>query len=207
MIRKKIKNRINYLLFIGGDILYTPLGIPIIDDVNIIIKDHKIVPAIDLKTNNHNYIGHFYIDDFQFDRFWNNPERYFEYLKRYFAVIGPDFSTYSNMPEPVLMFNIYKNALLSLIWQRNGINVIPNITWPIGKFNEKYVDPFVNSNIIAISNIGIDKIEKHKFEEEMMILDNYHHFERIIIYGTECKALTQLTNIKHITQFINARQL
>ena len=41
---------------------------------------------------------HFFIDDYQFERLWNDPEKYIEKLKQYAVVATPDFSPYGDMP-------------------------------------------------------------------------------------------------------------
>ena len=41
---------------------------------------------------------HFYKDDYQFERFWNNPDKYIPLLQQFGAVCSPDFSLYSDMP-------------------------------------------------------------------------------------------------------------
>lgn len=37
---------------------------------------------------------HFYKDDYQFERFWNNPDKYIPLLQQFGAVCSPDFSLY-----------------------------------------------------------------------------------------------------------------
>ena len=34
---------------------------------------------------------HFYKDDYQFERFWNNPDKYISLLQQFGAVCSPDF--------------------------------------------------------------------------------------------------------------------
>ena len=51
---------------------------------------------------------HFFIDDYQFQRLWNSPEKYMEKLKRYEAVLTPDFSPYADMPLATQIFNHYR---------------------------------------------------------------------------------------------------
>jgi len=41
---------------------------------------------------------HFFVDDYQFERLWRNPERYVDRLKKYACVLTPDFSPYADMP-------------------------------------------------------------------------------------------------------------
>ena len=107
------------------------------------------------------------------------------------------------MPNPVILYNIYRNAMLSLIWQRNGVNIIPNITWPVGMFSDIFVEPYVNCQTIVVSNIGLDKLEKLHFENELNTLLSKYHFVNVLVYGTVCKACDRVT---YVGQYINARK-
>ncbi|WP_417041152.1 DUF4417 domain-containing protein [Ellagibacter isourolithinifaciens] len=42
---------------------------------------------------------HFFIDDYQFERLWQRPERYLDVLRGYDCVLTPDFSLYMDMPD------------------------------------------------------------------------------------------------------------
>ena len=44
---------------------------------------------------------HFFVDDYQFERLWNSPKQYIELLKKFDAVLTPDFSLYMDMPLPM----------------------------------------------------------------------------------------------------------
>ena len=64
---------------------------------------------------------HFFIDDYQFQRVWNQPDRYIAPLKRFQCVLTPDFSTYMDMPSDrsilaVLRAESHPNA--SMGWPR-----------------------------------------------------------------------------------------
>lgn len=205
MLRKKTTERVDLLTFYGGDIEYNSFDIPVVDSAIVSLNDKKFLPVIKTVKDQSKYIAHFYIDDFQFLRFWREPLRYVKHLQQYHAIVGPDFSMYSNMPEPVIRYNLYRNALLTLIWQRNEINVIPNVTWPVGRYNNMYVEPYTEADTICISNIGLDKNEKIIFEKELSELLNKFIFKCVIIYGTPCKAFGSNLIVKNIPQFINAR--
>lgn len=43
-------------------------------------------------------ILHFFVDDYQFIRYWNTPDKYIPKLSQFSAVCAPDFSTYTDMP-------------------------------------------------------------------------------------------------------------
>lgn len=68
---------------------------------------------------------HFFIDDYRFERLWNQPERYIGVLKKYAGAIMPNYSTYHIMPLPMQWWNMYRNRALAYYWQENGIEVIP----------------------------------------------------------------------------------
>ena len=44
---------------------------------------------------------HFFLDDYQFERFWRQPQRYLAALAKCPLVIGPDFSLYTDFPAPL----------------------------------------------------------------------------------------------------------
>lgn len=51
------------------------------------------------KTYTEKDVGiHFFIDDYQFERVWNYPEKYIDILKQYDCILSPDFSLYMDMP-------------------------------------------------------------------------------------------------------------
>lgn len=74
-------------------------------------------------------ILHFYLDDYQFERFWNYPSKYLNYFSKFDFVISPDFSMYINMPRSISIYNKYRNNLLSVFMQQHGINLIPCVQW------------------------------------------------------------------------------
>jgi hypothetical protein len=97
---------------------------------------------------------HFYLHDYQFERVWNNPEKYIEILKRYKFVLSPDFSPYSDMPKATKIFNVYRNRWCGRLWQEHGINVIPTVTWSDEESLEYCLDGVEKGSTIAISTIG-----------------------------------------------------
>lgn len=51
---------------------------------------------------------HFFIDDYQFIRLWNDPDRYIPMLQQFQYVFTPDFSLYTDFPKAVQIFNHYR---------------------------------------------------------------------------------------------------
>ena len=55
---------------------------------------------------------HFYEDDVCFERFWRNPNRYLDILKKFEGVILPDFSLYRDMPISMQLWNIFRSRAI-----------------------------------------------------------------------------------------------
>lgn len=73
------------------------------------------------KTNKDKDCGiHFYVDDYQFERVWNYPEKYVEILSAYDCILSPDFSLYMDMPMPMKIWNIYRSRQIGAYYQQKG---------------------------------------------------------------------------------------
>ena len=128
---------------------------------------------------------HFFIDDYQFIRLWNQPTQYIQILKRFPCVCSPDFSTYSDMPMAMQIYNHYRKHWLAAYWQSQGIKVYPTISWSTEKSFEWCFDGEPQKGIVAISSVGTQNNEKTKlaflrgYEKMIKILDP----TQIIFYG------------------------
>lgn len=70
---------------------------------------------------------HFFLDDYQFERIWNNPYENIERLRGFSCVLTPDFSTYEDMPMAMKIWNIYRSRLIGQMMQDAGLQVIPSV--------------------------------------------------------------------------------
>lgn len=98
---------------------------------------------------------HFYIYDKKFERVWNRIEFYTNVLSKYDLVISPDFSVYSDMVIPEVMWNSYRNKIVTAYWQRNGISVIPNVSWSREWSYDFCFEGYPQHSVIAINSTGI----------------------------------------------------
>lgn len=126
---------------------------------------------------------HFYIDDYQFERLWNTPEKYVGLLSKFAGIIAPDFSVYTDMPKAQQIHQIYKMRLLSAYFQSYGIKVIPNITWADIESLEISLEGIPQNNVIALSTNGCVGIHRKEFIKVFnMILERLQP-EHIFIVG------------------------
>ncbi|MFO8045934.1 MAG: DUF4417 domain-containing protein [Halomonas sp.] len=72
---------------------------------------------------------HFYLDDYRFETTWNKLNAALIHLRRYWAVMTPDFSLYPQWPAVVNQWNTYRSRWLGRWWQRQGLRVIPTVNW------------------------------------------------------------------------------
>ena len=72
---------------------------------------------------------HFLIDDEKFEVVWNDPAKGLLKVKneKVWAACGPDFSIFSDWPDAVNIYSVFRSRLISRFWQDNGIKVIPTL--------------------------------------------------------------------------------
>ena len=128
---------------------------------------------------------HFYLDDYQFERVWNAPEKYVPILKKYDFVLSPDFSLYLDMPKPLQIYNVYRSRLLGAYWQSEGINVIPTLSWSDENSFDFAFDGLEKGGTVTVSTVGILKNEQAKeiWTNGMAEMIKRVNPKKILIYG------------------------
>ena len=131
-----------------------------------IIKNNNFIPENLIgfnyaKTSEEKNVGvHFYVDDYQFERVWNDPEKYIEVLIDYDCILSPDFSLYQDMPMPMKIWNIYRSRQIGAYYQSKGIRVIPTISWAERETFEFCFQGIEKGSIVSISTIGVKRNEE-----------------------------------------------
>lgn len=121
----------------------------------------KLLPFNYAKTTqDSSYTLHFFKDDYQFERLWNNPEKYLELIQGFDAVLTPDFSLYMDMPLPMQQWNEYRRRALGTYWQRNGVTVIPTLSWTDERSYGFCFDGLPKRATLATSTVGVKSSEE-----------------------------------------------
>lgn len=157
---------------------------PIIENDNYIPSD--LIGFNYAKTSQDKNCGiHFYLDDYQFERLWNSPEEYIDILKEYECILSPDFSLYMDMPTPMKIWNIYRSRLIGQFYQRQGIKVIPTISWAEIESFDYCFQGIPKGSIVSISTIGVKKDENALAIWEDGVNEMIKQIEpsTIIVYG------------------------
>lgn len=158
--------------------------IPIIECDNYIPKE-LISFNYAMSSKNKNVGVHFYVDDYQFERIWNNPYRYISLLKQYKCIFSPDFSLYQDMPLAMKIWNVYRSRVIGQFYQKFGIKVIPTISWSGEDTYSFCFDGIPKGSIVSISTVGIirNKESMQMFKNGVDEMTNRIHPKSILIYG------------------------
>lgn len=106
---------------------------------------------------------HFYVDDYQFERIWNDPHKYIKVLADFDCVLTPDFSLYMDMPMSMKIWNVFRSRLVGQIMQDAGLTVIPTVSWAEPETFEFAFDGLPEGGVMSISTVGV-KQSKDAFE-------------------------------------------
>lgn len=173
-----------YNLGICGDIDCNRNGMPELDPTDR-IPDRLLGFNYAKSSDDHGAGIHFFIDDYQFERVWNSPERYIDVLSRFDCVLTPDFSLYMDMPLPMKRWNVYRSRVLGMFWQRNGLTVIPTLQWAERKTFSFCFDGLPENSVVAVSTVGVKndkgavKVWHAGMREAMKRLEPSH----VLLYG------------------------
>lgn len=147
---------------------------------------NKLIGFNYMLSTNQNDVGiHFYLDDYQFERVWSNPQKYVEKLKEFECVLTPDYSLYLEMPIAMMIWNVYRSRLIGQMCQDNGMIVIPTVSWAEPDTFEFCFDGLPENSTLSISTVGIKKnkkaLEIWKYGVDELIKRKTP--ERLLIYG------------------------
>lgn len=116
----------------------------------------RLIPFNYAKTAKDNKCGlHFYLDDYQFERIWNDPLKYIGLFKRFECILSPDFSLYYDMPIAMQIWNTYRSRMVGQFYQTLDIKVIPTISWSDKRSYEFCFDGIPEGSIVSVSSVGV----------------------------------------------------
>lgn len=129
---------------------------PVIDAVNHVPRDLISFNYI-LSRDDFDKGVHFYIDDYQFERIWNTPDKYMDRMAMYDCALTPDFSLYLDMPIAMQIWNVYRSRLIGQMMQDAGITVIPTLQWSDKRSFDFCFDGIEPGGVVSVSTIGVKR--------------------------------------------------
>lgn len=142
-----------------------------------------------------NYIAHFYYDDYKFISAWREPDKYIERLRRFKAVVAPDFSLYTDFPITLQILSCYRRQWCGAYWQSIGIDVIPDVVWGTEESFEFCFDGIPKHSTVAVSTVGVKRDKDWNNETDSLFRDGYNEMLKrleptaILFYGDMIEGL------------------
>lgn len=124
------------------------------------------------KNQRKNYIVHFFIYDYKFERIWTYINKYTDYLKQFKGVISPDFSQYIDMPRAMQIWNLYRCNFMAYWWQSHGIPVIYNACWSDKKSLKYTWDGAPRNSCICVTSKGCYFEDKRHTKLDTIVQQN-----------------------------------
>lgn len=97
---------------------------------------------------------HFYLEDYRFERVWSNSVDGLSSIRQFQCVAQPDFSLFTDMPEPIQKWNKYRSNLLAAWWSARGVDVIPNLVWSDEASYEWCFEGIPSGSVVCTSAVG-----------------------------------------------------
>lgn len=159
--------------------------IPMLDRVDHVPK--SLIGFNYAKTSEDTSAGiHFFIDDYQFERVWRQPDHYIEILSKFDCVLTPDFSLYLDMPMAMKIWNRYRSQLIGQMCQDAGLIVIPTLTWAEPETYDFCFDGIPKYSTVATSTVGVMREESSReiWQDGMHEALKRLRPKNVICYGT-----------------------
>ena len=169
--------------------------IPIIPKGNFGDKDFQNLLLIgfdrtNIRDEHHlNRMVHFFLYDYKFERIWTKPDYDIEKLKRYRAVLSPDFSIYREMNPSMQLYNTFRNRWCGAYFASKGIRVIPTVSWGDENTFDFCFKGIPKGSVVAVSTYMVSEHGNHADQKDFF-LKGYREMlrqiepERIICYNT-----------------------
>lgn len=165
-------------------------GMPIIKPTQTV--GDKMLRFADWKEvdNPEDYIAHFYYDDYKFMAAWREPDKYIERLRKFKAVVSPNFSLYTDFPRALQILSCYRRQWCGAYWQMLGIDVIPNVCWGDEKSFEYCFDGIPKGGTVSVSTVGVKNDKEWNNKESDRFKAGYDEMMKrlepstILFYGT-----------------------
>lgn len=131
---------------------------------------------------------HFFLYDYKFERVWKRPDQDVEKLKRYRAILSPDFSMYLEMAPVIQLFNVFRNRWCGAYFSSKGIRVIPTVSWGNEDTFEFCFDGIPRGSTVAVSTYMVSAHGNHA-DQKGFFMKGYREMlrriepERIICYN------------------------
>ena len=152
---------------------------------------------------------HFFIDDYQFERIWREPDRYLTIIKRFDGMLTPDFSLYADMPISLQIYNTYRSRFIGQYYQLNEVDVLPTVGWSDYRSFDFCFNGLQTGGTVAVSTVGCmkNKNARKLWRDGFDEMNKRLKPKTIIIYGQEMETETDAEIIYFKNKIIERARL
>ena len=165
-------------------------GIPVMRATHTVARHFERFTDYTQTNDRASVVAHFFYDDYRFIQVWRQPYKHIGRLIEYKAVVAPDFSLYTDMPEAVQIIQCYRRQWLGAFWQSLGIDVIPDVIWGEKSSYRFCFAGLPKHSTVALSTLGIKRDKEWNGREKSLFMDGYDEMmrrlepETILCYGS-----------------------
>jgi len=154
-------------------------------------------------TDPENTAIHMFVEDYQFNIVWTQPDKYLELFKKCRAVVLPDFSCYTDMSKAQQMWSAYKRQWCGRYWQDHGVNVIASLSWALGQMHDWIFDGIPQDTVCAVSFV-CDRADNRQHIKELKEAVNRVKPSRLYIKASnkDCIELRKHFEFEQIPPFV-----
>lgn len=124
---------------------------------------------INTDQSNYERMVHFFLYDYKFENIWKKPDEYVEKLKKYKAVLSPDFSMYIEMNKALQLYNTFRNRWCGAYLASKDIKVIPTVNWGDENTFEFCFDGIPKGSIVAVSTYMVCEHNNHADQKDFFM--------------------------------------
>lgn len=149
--------------------------IPIIPKCDLNInsnEDLRVIGFDKLKSNkdkHYNRLVHFFLYDYEFEKIWEQPQKYIDTLKQYKGILSPDFSMYIEMNPVMQLYNTFRNRWVGAYMASKGIKVIPTVNWGLENTFDFCFNGIEKGSTVAVSTYMVNEHGHHKAQKDFFL--------------------------------------
>lgn len=162
-----------------------PCVYPAIRELNGSEKAISFNYAMTYKGDKDETICHFFVDDYQFERVWTNPDKYVSMLRKFKAVAAPDFSMSDDFPTAIKIYNAYRRAWLTRYFQEHGVCMLPTAEWGGEDTLEYAFAGIPKHSPVCVTAAGVvqNALERQMFEAGLKALKEQIDSTKLNVFG------------------------
>ena len=182
-------------LFSPNDIPFCPTTAAYIPDSLVSYAEAKTIynkmPPNERLEHKESAFVHFWIDDQKFDGnlkgIWQDPDEALKIIKIFSGMITPDFSTYSDFPRPIILYNTYRMRAFGYWAGTQDVPVINNVRWGTKDTWSFCWDGIPQNSVVAIGTVASglrEPVNRLIFEEGLEEMIKTLRPHSVLVYGS-----------------------